>query len=68
MKNLLIICMLFGAHGGMLCAQEKASSGGGKISGMMFVDYYYNFARDVSFGSTPPLNSAMSGSADSVHL
>ena len=35
----------------------------GKFSGYMFGDYYYNIARDASFYTTPPSNSASSSAA-----
>jgi hypothetical protein len=35
----------------------------GKISGLMFGDYYYNVARDASFGGTAPSNAAISGAS-----
>lgn len=46
-----------------LLAQEKTFTPGGKFSGLMYSDYYYNISRDASFGGTPPPNAAVSSNA-----
>ncbi len=46
-----------------LPAQEKPFTPGGKLTGLMFGDYYYNFSRDPSFAAAAPANSAASAAA-----
>lgn len=54
---LFILCVV------PLLAQEKSFTPGGKFSGLMYSDYYYNFSRDALFGGTPPPNAAVSSNA-----
>jgi hypothetical protein len=46
-----------------LLAQEKPFTPGGKFSGLMYSDYYYNITRDASFSTAPPSNSALGSNA-----
>jgi hypothetical protein len=46
-----------------LLAQEKSFTPGGKFSGLMYSDYYYNISRDAAFSTTPPSNAAMSSNS-----
>lgn len=59
MRNavLLVLCVV------PLMAQEKTFTPGGKFSGLMYSDYYYNVSRDASFGTAPPPNAALSSNA-----
>ncbi len=54
---LFILCF------GSLLAQEKSFTPGGKLSGLMYSDYYYNVLRDASFGGAPPPNAAVNSNA-----